>query len=128
VLVVAIGRLVCYPLPVPRILIAALLAIATASTLASCRRATGEQCERVCWRSNELAYWERFDAEAANLGADAREKLRAERQQKWAEMRARPFDPGLDNCVRQCRRGATPDDVACVERASTAAEAADCLD
>ena len=110
----------------PRFIVAvALVALAVAS-LAGCQKPTGEQCERICWRYNELAYWERFESEARNLAPAAREKLRAERQKAWAAMRARKFDPQLENCIRDCRRGASLDDVACMEKARTTAEAKAC--
>jgi hypothetical protein len=118
---------VCYLLPVSRILIAALLA-AVAVSQSSCQRPSGEQCERLCWRYNELNYWKQFDAETRELAPDARAKRRSEREKEWAAMRARNFDPGLDNCVRNCRRSASPGDVECVEKATTAEQAADCLD
>jgi hypothetical protein len=60
------------------------------------------------------------------LAPEAREKLRAQRKKEWAAMRARKFDPQLENCIRDCRRGASPDDVACVDRARTTAEARAC--
>ncbi len=102
------------------------LVLAAAAALAACEHPTAEQCQRMCWRYNELAYWERFEAEAKDKTAEEREKLRAERQKTWTEMAARKFDPRLENCVRDCRRGASPDDVACVEKARTTAEARDC--
>lgn len=81
----------------------------------------------MCWRVNELHFWERYEAEAKNLAPSDREKLRAERQEDWAEMKARKFDPGLENCVKDCRRGGYPSDLDCVEKARTAKQAADCV-
>jgi hypothetical protein len=112
---------------VRRLLLALTLAATAGLAAAACQRATVEQCERLCWRYNELGFWEAFEAEAARLAPDAREKLRAERVKSWAEMKARKFDPGLENCLRDCRRSASPDDLACVERARTVAEAKRCL-
>jgi hypothetical protein len=117
---------VCYLFPVSRLLTAALLALAV--ELAGCQRPTGEQCERLCWRSNELNFWQKFDLETRDKPPAEVEKLRAERRKTWDEMKAREFDPGLENCVRECRRSASVDDVACVERATTAEQAAACLD
>jgi len=112
---------------VPRILLVALLAFAALAALPGCQRATAEQCERLCWRHNELGFWANFESEARNLAPDAREKLRAERQKIWAGIKARKFDPGLENCMRDCRRSASPADVECVERARTIVEAKKCL-
>ena len=94
---------------------------------AACRRATPEQCDKLCMRYNELGYWERFEKDAAALAPDARDKLRAERQKQWDEIAKREFDPGRENCVKECRRSARPDDIKCVEAATTLAAAKDCL-
>jgi hypothetical protein len=99
-----------------------------AAAVSGCERPTAEQCERMCWRINELHFWERFEREDKNKDPAAREQLRAERQKLWAEMKARKFDPGLENCLKDCRRGAYPSDVECVEKARTAAQATDCVD
>ena len=114
----------CYASPVHRLLL--ILALAGAPALAACEHPTAEQCQRICWRYNELAYWERFEAEAREKTPDERENLRAQRQKEWDELSARKFDPRLENCVRDCRTGASPDDVACVEKARTTAEARKC--
>jgi hypothetical protein len=114
----------CYASCVHRLLL--LLALAFAATLAACEHPTAEQCQRMCWRFNELGFWERFEAEARDLSPEKREALRAERKKTWAEMSSRKFDPRLENCIRDCRRGASPDDAACVEKARTTAEAREC--
>lgn len=94
---------------------------------AGCRRATPEQCDKLCMRYNELGYWDRFDKDAAGLDAAAREKLRAERQKEWDEIARREFDPGRENCVKECRRAAKPEDIECVDGATTLAAAEACL-
>ena len=109
----------------PRIFVTALLALVG---LAGCQKPSPEQCDRLCWRYNELAFWERFEVEARNLAPDERDKQHADRQKTWAEMKARRFDPGLENCMRECRSSGSTDDVACVERAHTLAEAKDCVE
>jgi hypothetical protein len=113
--------------PIRDVLRAAILTVVlVASGLTGCQRPTIEQCERLCWRYNELKFWEKFEADAAELAPDAREKLRAERKKVWEEMRAREFDPGLENCIRACRRASSPKDVKCVDEAKTSAQAEDC--
>ena len=99
-----------------------------AAAVAGCRRASPEQCDKLCMRYNELGFWERFEKDAASLAPDAREKLRAERQKEWDEIAKREFDPGRENCVKECRRSAKPEDIKCVEGAKTLAAAKDCLD
>ena len=93
----------------------------------ACRRATPEQCDKLCMRYNELGYWERFEKDAAALAPEARDALRAERQKQWDEIVKREFDPGRENCVKECRRSAKPEDIECVEGAKTLAAAKDCL-
>ena len=117
----------CYPFSVPRAFLA-FFALAVALSLAACRHPTGEQCEALCWRYNELHYWERFEKDAQGLTAGAREGLRAERQAAWDDMKKRGFDPGLENCVRECRRSASPDAPACIEKSRTTAQADRCRD
>jgi hypothetical protein len=95
---------------------------------AACQRPNAEQCERLCWRFNELHFWEAFEKEAESLTPAAREALRAERQEAWDEMKTREFDPGLENCVRDCRKAGKPDEVDCVERAESSAAAKKCLE
>ena len=95
---------------------------------AGCRRATPEQCDKLCMRYNELGYWERFEKDAARLAPEARDALRAERQKQWDEIAKREFDPGRENCVKECRRSAKPEDIECVEAAKTLSAAKDCLD
>ena len=116
----------CYALRMVRVALAVLLT--AVASLAGCQRLTGEQCDELCWRYNEVSFWQRFEGETRGLGPAERGKLRAEREKIWTEMKARKFDPGLENCIRECRRSATPDDLACVERAKTAEQAGDCLD
>ena len=94
---------------------------------AGCQRLSSEQCQKICWRFNELAFWERFEKEAAGLDQPARDALRAEREAQLEEIRGRTDDPGRENCVKECRRAAKPEDVACVEKATTSAAAQACL-
>ena len=108
-------------------LLAAALAL-SALALAGCNRLTPEQCEHICWRVNELGYWERFEEEARGSAPDARAALKAQWERRWTERRnKKDFDPGLDNCVRECRRAANPEDVPCVDQATTFAAAQACL-
>ena len=105
----------------------ALVLVLFLASLAACQRMSAEQCQKICWRFNELAFWERFEKEAAGLAPEARDKLRAERQAQLEEIRTREDDPGRDNCLKECRRAAKPEDVACVEKATTSAAAQACL-
>lgn len=105
-----------------RLALAALLLVA-----ASCQRLSVEECETICWRFNELAFWERVEAEGKDLPPDGRERLRAEKQKEWEAMKKREFDPGRENCVKECRRAARPEDVECVKKAASSQAAQACL-
>jgi hypothetical protein len=104
-----------------------LLLVAPLLLAAACQRVSGEECEKVCWRFNELSFWEKVAEEGKDLPPDGRARLKAERQKDWEALRKREFDPGLENCVKECRRAARPEDVACVDKATTAAAAQACL-
>lgn len=98
-----------------------------AALAAGCQRVSPQDCEAICWRFNELAFWEKVAEEGRDLPPDGRERLKAARQKELDEMKKREFDPGLENCVKECRRAARPEDVACVARATTSAAAQACL-
>jgi hypothetical protein len=104
-----------------------LLLVSAVLYAAGCQRVSPQDCEKICWRFNELAFWEKVAAEGQGLPPDGRERLKAARQTEWDAIRKRDFDPGLENCVKECRRGAKPEDVACVEKAKTAETAQACL-
>jgi hypothetical protein len=103
------------------------LLVVAAALLSACQRVSPQDCEKICWRSNELAFWEKAAEDGKALAPEARQRLLDERKQKWAAMRKLEFDPGLENCIKECRRAARPEDVACVEKATTAAAAQACL-
>ena len=103
------------------------LLIAAAALLAACQHVSGEDCEKICWRFNELSFWEKVAEEGKMLPPDGRERLVAQRKVDWEAMKKREFDPGLENCVKECRRAARPEDVECVAKARTAAVAQACL-
>jgi hypothetical protein len=96
-------------------------------SLAACGRPSHEECVRLCWRYNELQYWDRFERDAAALDPEARAALKTERQRSWDEQRKQDADKGRDNCVTGCRQGGKRSQVACVDKAKTAAEAVACL-
>lgn len=103
------------------------LLVAAAALLTACQRVSGADCEKICWRFNELTFWEKAAEEARTLPPDGRQRLMDQRKKDWEAMRRREFDPGLENCIKECRRAARPEDVACVEKATTAAAAQACL-
>ncbi len=103
------------------------LLIAAALLLAACQRVSGEDCEKICWRFNELSYWEKAAEDGKALPPDGRERLMAQRKQDLEAMKKRDFDPGLENCVKECRRAAKPEDVECVAKAKTSVAAQACL-
>lgn len=108
-------------------LLAAALAL-SALALVGCNRLTPEQCDHICWRVNELGYWERFEKDASALAPDARAALKVQWEERWAaERNKKELNLGLDNCVKECRRAANAEDIACVDKATTFAAAQACL-
>ena len=105
------------------LLLLALLTLAVGCT----RRPTPEQCQEICWKFNELTFWETFEAETADFSKDEKEKARAERKVLWDEIKERAFDPGLRNCITGCKRGGELSQVDCMQKAETGAAAKLCF-
>ena len=106
-----------------------LLILASLALGAGCKkRPTPEQCLEMCWKFNELSFWDTFEKETADLTDGQRDKARAEQQEAWDAMKDRAFDPGLKNCITSCKRGGDVDQVLCMDEAKTAADARACFD
>jgi hypothetical protein len=108
---------------VPRAFAAVLVGLA----LGACQRPSHEACESLCLRYSELQFWDAFEAQSRALSPADRETLRVERVAEWAEIRKQPQNRGRDNCITACRLSGTKAQIACVEKATTAAAAARCL-
>jgi hypothetical protein len=91
-----------------------------------CNRPDIESCRQLCWHYYELDFWEKFEAETADMSPAEKATARAEREEMFNEVKNREHDPGRDNCVDQCRRDGKKSDVACVMAAKTVAEAKAC--
>jgi len=112
-----------------RLLLSSVVLAFVGTSLAGCKqRPTPEQCEDLCWKYNELHFWEKFEAQSADFTPQAKEEARAARQKVWDDMKARSFDPGLKNCVTECKRGGEAKQVPCMEKAETAKAARACLE
>jgi hypothetical protein len=101
--------------------------LALALLAAGCSRPSQQDCEALCWKYSELQYWAAFDEQARDLSDEDRATLRAEREAEWEQLRKEPQNRGRDNCISACRKGGSKAQVACVDKATTAAEAAACL-
>ncbi len=91
-----------------------------------CDKPEYEECRQLCWKFNELHYWESFEKETADLGPAEKAKARAEREELWNEMKNAEENKELDNCVTACRQSGKKSDVACVLKAETAEQARAC--
>ena len=104
-----------------------MFALALLAPAAGCHHPDEKRCEKLCWHYNELHFWAQFDKDAADLSPDARAKLKAKRDVEWAAIKARDFNPGLGNCVKDCRSGGSPEAVECGIKAKTTKAADACL-
>ena len=57
-----------------------LIAVATLLLAAACQGPSKEDCERLCWRYNELQFWSAFETQAKDLSPADRVTLKAERR------------------------------------------------
>ncbi len=105
-----------------------IVAAGLAFIVAGCaRRPTPEQCQEICWKYNELNYWQAFEDRTKDLGPAEKESAREASQKAWDDIEGRNFDPGLKNCITSCKRGGKASMVECMEKAESAAAARVCL-
>ena len=100
----------------------AVLVLLAACALASCDKASMQQCDLGCRNYYTLQYWEWAETEIAAAPEAERAELR---KQKAAELEGRMLKE-LDNCVMKCRSGADKHRVQCWIDAKTAREARKC--
>ena len=99
-----------------------LFAAALVLALASCSKATVEECDKGCRNYFTLHYWESAEREIAAAPESEREELRAK---KASELEPRLMKE-LDLCVQKCRSGADKTRVKCWINAKTSADARKC--
>ena len=101
-----------------RILLAAALTLA----LASCSKASVEECDKGCRNYFSLHYWESAEQEIAAAPEGERAALRAKKE---SEMESRMMQ-NLDLCVQKCRSGSDKHRAKCWINAKTSAQARAC--
>jgi len=104
----------------------ALCTVLAAMVVGCAKRPNPEQCREICGRYMELNFWDKFEQDAADLGAGDKATLRAERQVIFDQIKAREKDPGLENCVMDCRRGGEIHQIECMKKATNGPEARAC--
>ena len=92
-----------------------------------CKRPSPEQCLDICRKYNELQLWELFEKESADMNEVDKAASKAKTEALIKEIRDREFDPGLRNCVTSCKRGADRALAKCMDEATSAAVARDCI-
>jgi hypothetical protein len=96
--------------------------------VAACSNPTVDECERLCRKYSELAYFEKVEAAVTSMPADDAARVRSEKKEAWEAMQEDEAHlKKLDNCMTGCRRGTKKPAIACVDRAETVAEADACM-
>ena len=91
--------------------------VALLSALA-CEKPSKEECERVCWKAGELAYWKQIDAKLAKAeDDDEKEVIREEAEEEWAELKNQPMNPELNRCIVTCQKDGQKKQIECIDKA-----------
>ena len=106
---------------------AVLFVLCLSFAVLGCQKPTHEECKEICMKGNVLGQWERFERETADLTPEEKAERKVQVEKQIAEIEARKHDPGLENCVTDCRQGGRKSDVECVRKAKTTAEVKDCI-
>ena len=102
-------------------------AIATCSValaVAGCGKADYGKCQTAVKNFATLQYWSTVEAEITAASEDSRPRLRA---QKVAELERKLAD-GIDMAISQCQAANNDDQIACMTKATTWAEAQKCAE
>ncbi|MBP6634088.1 MAG: hypothetical protein KBG28_09600 [Kofleriaceae bacterium] len=98
------------------------LTVLVALAGAACGKAPRKQCEEMCRRFAELAFWDGAEREIAAAPEPERAALRSKKQAEFETKLAE----GVDFCVSKCRSANNEDDNKCVIAAKTFADARKC--
>ncbi|MBT8491548.1 MAG: hypothetical protein KJO07_00700 [Deltaproteobacteria bacterium] len=83
-----------------------------------CEKLSKEECERVCWKAGELAYWKKTEAKLAKAeDDDEKEVIREEAEEEWAELKNQPMNPELNRCIVTCQKDGRKEQIECIDKA-----------
>ena len=83
-----------------------------------CEKPSKDECERVCWKAGELAYWKKVDAKLAKAADDDdKEVIREEAEEEWAELKNQPMNPELNRCIVTCQKDGRTKQIECIDAA-----------
>lgn len=99
-------------------------ALAASAFVGSCKRAPRPQCEQMCSRYSELAFWSERTGNA-NLTEVERSALRTQAPDAVAELAAKQA-AGLEFCISKCMSAGNEGDNQCVIAAQTFDDAKRC--
>jgi hypothetical protein len=91
---------------------------------AACRKADYGKCQTAVKNFATLQFWSTVEAEIAAAPAESRPALRA---QKVAELEQK-LAAGIDMAISQCQAANNDDQIACMTKATTWAEARKCAE
>ena len=97
------------------------LVLAIAIFVTACR-GDAQKCEQACRNVYTLTYWDRANADIEKLPPEQR---KLERQKRLSDFTNR-LESGVDVCVSQCQSANNDDQVDCMIKAKTGAEAVAC--
>ena len=103
------------------------LVVMLAFATAGCAKPELDDCRKACWNHNKIMFWAKVDKDAEGLSPEDAAKLRAEREVEFRKIQTREEDPGLLNCITNCQHNARPDQVKCLQKATTPDEATSCI-
>ncbi len=100
-----------------------LFVLALASAALGCK-GDRNKCETACRNYATLVYWEKTDAEIASAPEGARENLKKQRLSEFTNY----LEQGVEMCVNQCSSANNDEQIECMTKAKTGAEAKVCSD
>jgi len=94
----------------------------------ACARPSEEDCQRICWKAAEMAYWNKVEEKlAAEEDPDEKLVIKEEAEEEWKGIKELPTNPELMRCVISCQKDARPKQVKCIDDAKDHAQVTKCL-
>ena len=111
-----------------RLVLISIAVFGFALAASGCERPSKDECERICWKAGELAYWKQIEAKLAKAeDDDDREVIREEAEEEWAELKSQPMNPERNRCIVTCQKNGRKSDVECIDKAEDNAAVQACL-